>query len=126
MDQKKINVHCLLKHKIYRRHLRILLIREKDNIFLIKIVLLKDNHPGPFQVLVAKQKVMCQVVEQAALQVLSTHLPPPQATKYLNIGQAVHPSTLTPLMLLLDVIAYQILVDHPQQLIHGIAAFAQE
>lgn len=126
MDPKTLHVLCILKHKMHHHHLRVRLILKRDNMHLNKKVLSKDNHQGPFQVLVAKLKVMCQVVGQAAPQVLSTHLPPPQATKYLNIGQAVHPFTLTPLMHRLDVIAYQTLVDHPQQLILGTEAFVQE
>ena len=38
---------------------------------------------------------MCQVVEVVAIKAPLLLLLPPQVTKYLNIGQAVHPSILS-------------------------------
>ena len=68
---------------------------------------------------------MCQVVEVVAIQI-----PPllllPQATKYLNIGQAVHPSILSQLMHHQGATVSQTLADHQQLPILGTKASVLE
>ena len=51
---------------------------------------------------------MCQVVEVVAIKAPLLLLLPPQVTKYLNIGQAVHPSILSQPMLHQGAIVSQI------------------
>ena len=65
---------------------------------------------------------MCQAAEAVVIQVPSLLLPH-QATKYLNIGQAVHPSIPSQLMHHQGVLAYQTLEDHQRQRILGTRVF---
>ena len=68
---------------------------------------------------------MCQVVEVVVIQAPLLPLPP-QVTKYLNIGQAVHPSILTQPMHHQGAIVSQIHGGLQQQQILGTKAFALE
>ena len=68
---------------------------------------------------------MCQVVEVVAIQIPQLLLLP-QATKYLNIGQAVHPFILSQRMHHQDAIVSRTLEDHQQQRIPGTKVFVQE
>ena len=68
---------------------------------------------------------MCQVVEVVVIQAPLLPLPP-QVTKYLNIGQAVHPSIPSQLMHHQGVLASQTLEDHQRQRILGTRVFVLE